>query len=94
METVNQQLKPIYSLIAKVLRIPESDASKCFAAVQKYEAGDFESSNHIPKMQAKRSVLAWSLMITYAEVPSTFICGMISIFIVIPVFLLAKIIPH
>ncbi len=88
METVNQHIKPVYKHIARLLKMPEADAQKAYEAAARREAGDVESVNNIPKMEAKRSILGWSLMIVHAETPLLIIAGMVAVVLFFLEFLL------
>lgn len=78
------QSKRINSAILLVLNIPEADAEKTKESLRRYDAGDTNQINNAPKMQNKRSYLAWSLMIVFSDSPSKFMLSLLCIFFIMP----------
>ena len=85
------QILPIEFFILQSLLVPASDAIRVMHSVRRVIDGDAESLLRHPKVKFKRSVLAWTLLITYHDSPAKFILGGVCLCFVLPLLLLSKI---
>lgn len=85
------QILPVEFFILQSLRVNAPDAIRVMHSVRRVVAGNSESLKRHPKVKCKRSVLAWTLLITYHDSPAKFILGGLCICFVVPLLLLSKI---
>ena len=84
------QIIPVEFFILDKLKVPAPDAIRVIHSVRRVRNGDISALTHHPKVKCKRSVFAWTLLITYYDSPARFILGGLCLCIILPILLLSK----
>lgn len=77
-------LLPIDRHAFRLLKVSSKDIRKIIKSFGMYELDGADEPLALPKRMAKRSVLAWSFLMTYRESPALVVFGMFAVFFIIP----------
>lgn len=68
----------------RLFKVPRKDILKISKSLNSYEQGEAGDVLRLPARMAKRSVLAWSLLLTYRESPVLVVFGIFAAVFLIP----------
>jgi hypothetical protein len=73
-------------LIIGALKVPYADIRPIVKAAGKFASGNYGKKEKAPKVQAYRSLFAWTLMVVYRDSPARLFLGLFCLVFLLPFF--------